>query len=85
MSDENLKVGGLLRSLDPRDDGRVVRIIEIHPDCHECDRSPCCEACVCMGGTAPCLPPFGTSGGCSLSDDETAAVSYSTPAEGEDA
>jgi len=26
--------------------------------------------CVCMGGTADCEPPFGSSGGCSLSHDE---------------
>jgi hypothetical protein len=28
------------------------------------------EPCVCMGGLRDCIPPFGTSGGCSLSDDE---------------
>ena len=30
------------------------------------------KLCACMGGLARCVPPFGTSGGCSRSDDQTA-------------
>jgi hypothetical protein len=31
---------------------------------------PWLAACTCMGGPEMCVPPFGASGGCSLSDDE---------------
>ena len=40
------------------------------------------QACVCMGGTAECVPPFGPSGGCSLSDDQTSRTQQSSYASG---
>jgi hypothetical protein len=38
--------------------------------------------CMCMGGSAPCVPPFGLSGGCSVSDDEHATHQWAYEVDG---